>query len=714
VNDQKVVGGLNNPVPPRALRIPLSIKAHGHERVDDYAWLRDANWQKFIDGELDFADPRVKEYLDAENVYQEAVLADTALLRKTLYDEILSRIQESDESYPVKKGEWYFSVREEEGKNYPIYCRRHLELTAPAQVYFDVNVEAEGHALFIMGPSQTNPSCSYLAYTYNLTGSMERTLRIRDLATGKDLDWEIADTNGDFEWIDDSHLYYVERDESARGSRVFKLNIHQGVASAQLVFEKSDADDSMFLSLSQTTDRQFVSVTLASGSSQAIFVAQNGAESFELFVRGFDDVVYDLESRDGCFYILTNESGARDFKIMQCATRADGWHRSAWVEWLPERRGRCLVSHDIYNRFVIVTEKNNATALEELCIYDLVSAKLHKQVEIPQAVYELTSAGNWDPNAASIRLFLDSPVMPMQTLDLDLDSARLTVLKTKSVPNFDSSRYELRREYARARDGQDVPLTIVVARGTKLDSSNPVYLYGYGSYGHSMDHHFSGSVFSLVDRGFMYCVAHIRGGSDKGYDWYLDGKMNRKMNTFFDFIDAAEHLIGRRYCSAGQIAIRGGSAGGLLVAAVANMRPELFGAVVAEVPFVDVINTISDSSLPLTPPEWEEWGNPIESKSDFYTIMHYSPYDNVKRQAYPSMLFVAGISDEQVTYWESAKMVAKLREYKTDNNLLLLHMKMHSGHSGASKRYERIEESAFAYGFILKALSLVHRAAQGF
>jgi oligopeptidase B len=711
VHDHKMSGSLDSPIPPRALRIPVTVKAHGHERVDDYAWLRDANWQKFIDGELDFADPRVKEYLDSENAFQEAVLADTTALRKTLYDEILSRIQETDESYPVKKGEWYFSVREEEGKNYPIYCRRHLDLTAPAQVYFDVNAEAEGHDLFIMGPSQTNPSCSYLAYTFNLTGSMERTLRVRDLATGRDLGWEISDTNGDFEWIDDSHLYYVERDDSARGSRVFKLDIHQGVASAKLVFEKSDSDGSMFLSLSQTTDRQFAIVSLASGSSQAIFVAPNGAESFELFVRGNDDVVYDLESRGGFFYILTNEGGARDFKIMRCATGAEGWQRENWSEWLPERRGRCLVSHAIYNRFVVVTEKNNSTALEELCLYDLASAKLHKQVEIPQAVYELTAAGNWDPNAVSIRVFLDSPVMPMQTLDLDLESGHLTVRKTKSVPNFDSSQYELRREYAQARDGQEIPLTIVTRKDILLDSSNPVYLYGYGSYGIGMDHHFSGSVFSLVDRGFVYCVAHIRGGSDKGYDWYLDGKMGRKMNTFFDFIDAAEHLIARRYCRAGQIAIRGGSAGGLLVSAVANMRPELFGTVVAEVPFVDVINTISDGSLPLTPPEWEEWGNPIESKADYEYIMQYSPYDNIRRQDYPSMLFVAGISDEQVTYWESAKMVAKLREYKTDNNLLLLHMKMHSGHSGASKRYERIEESAFAYGFILRALGLVHRTA---
>lgn len=704
MHDELMNQSLNMLLPPRAERHPLFLRAHGHERNDEYAWLRDAHWQNFIDGELDFANPKVKEYLEAENAYQERLLADTTPLRKKIYDEILSRIQEDDETYPVKKGEWYLSVREEQGKNYPIYCRRRSGVSAAAEVYFDVNVAAADHDLFIMGQSQTNPSGSYFAYTFNLTGSMERTLRVRDLATGNDLAWEISDTNGDFEWIDDAHLYYVERDESARGSRVFKFNIHDGPASARQVFEKADADDAMFLSLGLTNDRQFVIISLSSGATQAVFVAQNGAETFLPFVRGTEDVVYELESRNGCFYILTNDGGARDFKIMRCSVVPGQWDKSSWVQWLPERSGRCLVSIAIYNRFVAVTEKNNATALEELCVYDLDTGELHRKILITQAVYELSFSGNWDSNATTVRVHVDSPIMPLQTLDLDLESGQLTPLKTKAVPHFDSSRYELRREYARARDGKEIPLTVVSLKGMKLDSSNPVYLYGYGSYGHSMEHHFSGTVFSLVDRGFVYCVAHVRGGSDKGYDWYLDGKMDRKMNTFHDFIDAAEHLVARQYCRYGQIAIRGGSAGGLLVTAVANMRPEIFGAVVAEVPFVDVINTISDSSLPLTPPEWEEWGNPIESKSDFEYIMQYSPYDNVKRQDYPAMLFVAGISDEQVTYWESAKMVAKLREFKTDTKLLLLQMKMNSGHSGASKKYERIEESAFAYGFILKAL----------
>ncbi|MGI9280312.1 MAG: S9 family peptidase [Endozoicomonas sp.] len=696
---------------PVAPKTAHEIVQHGISRVDDYHWLRDKNWQKFIAGDLDFDNPAVLEYIQSENAYKDEVMKDYKDVEETLYGEVLSRIKEDDESWPVKEGEYFYYSREEKGKNYPILCRKQGSRQATEEVYFDINREAEGKELYIFGASGTNLTQTHFAYSFNLTGSMEKTIRVRDLETGKDLGWEFPNSNGSFLWHGNEHLYIVERDESGRGRDVYKINIHQGVAEKELIFSKPEEYDSMFLSLSRTNDREYFLIHLDSGSTHVVYVAGRESDQFEKFAVGENDVSFSLEHYRGDFYILTNQDDANDFKIMKCPASSQvpagqaKWAQDSWLEFIPEQKDLCLSSIQFYSHFLIVERKNNQKVLDEVAVMDMDCGEF-STISMPDEAYCLEFYGDWDHQATVVRLDYDSPIAPNTVFELNLESGSLTEVYRKDVPNFDASLYEVKREFAQARDGEQVPLTIIYKKGTKLDGSNKAMVYGYGSYGYGMSAGFSSPKFSLIDRGFVYVIAHIRGGDDKGYNWYLDGKMQHKMNTFNDFIDCCEHLINSNYTTKGQITINGGSAGGLLMGAVTNMRPDLFGCVIADVAFVDVINTISDASLPLTAPEWEEWGNPITRKEDFDYISGYSPYDNVDVKDYPPTLYNSGISDEQVTYWEPTKMVAKLRALKTDDNPLILNMKMHAGHAGASKRYEWIEDIAFDYAFILKCFDM--------
>jgi len=410
-------------------------------------------------------------------------------------------------------------------------------------------------------------------------------------------------------------------------------------------------------------------------------------------------IEYLVEHGGDNLYMLTNLGGAQNFKILR-STNLD-LENLSWEEFIPENDSVFIDNFSIYNDFMILETRNNELALPQLQIHN-IKTRDNKIVKMDKQAYSLNFKGADDFNETKVRFYYQSPKGPLKTMDLDLKTGEQTVRKTQEVPNFDEGNYEVKRVYAPAHDGEEIPLTLLYKKGTPLNGSAPAYVYSYGSYGYSLPTNFSQPVLSLVDKGFIHVIAHIRGGSDKGYGWYLDGKMKNKLNTFKDFISSCEYLIKKKYTSLGNIVAHGGSAGGLLMGVVANMRPDLFKAVVADVPFVDMINTISDASLPLTPPEWEEWGNPIKNKDEFEYMMGYSPYDNIATQRYPNMLFNSGISDEQVTYWEPTKMVAKLRELKTDENLTLLNIKMHEGHSGASKRYEWIKEKAFTYAFILK------------
>ena len=688
---------------PIARKIPYTITAHGQSRTDEYHWLRDEHWQKIVAGDLDFKNPEILEYLQAECAYKDHQMADYQPVKEKLYGEILSRIKEDYQSWPVKKGEFFYYYREEQGKNYPILCRRRASMSAPETIYLDVNQEAADKELYMFGPAVTNRVNTFLAYGYNLTGSMERTIRVRNLETGLDYPWSFPNSTGSVLWLDDDHLLVVERDEQARGKHIYRVNIHQGPEHKKLLFSKPDEFDSMFLSLGETTDRKYLLVYLESGASQVVYLSPRAAIDFRLFAHGTNDVVFHLDHYQGDFYILTNQDNANNFQLFK--TPANQWDQHQWQ--LLQKESETISLNDIhfYNHYLIMEQRNNDKALDELVVQDMNTGQQHV-VAMPDAAYELDFSGDWDHNATTLRLDYSSPVMPATVLELDLTTSQTRQVYTRETPNFDPAKYVVKREYAKARDGEQIPITIIHQKGLACDGSHPAFIYGYGSYGYGMTAGFSSKLFSLVDRGFVYATAHIRGGDEKGYCWYLDGKMRHKMNTFHDFIDTTEYLIQQGYTAQARIAINGGSAGGLLMGAVTNLRPDLYGCVVADVPFVDVINTISDAALPLTPPEWEEWGNPLTSADDFRYIMAYSPYDNIRPTDYPPMLFNSGISDEQVTYWEPTKMVARLRAMKTDNNLLLLNMNMHAGHAGASKRYEWIEEEAFNYAFILKCLGI--------
>ena len=690
---------------PHALKIPHTITQHDYKREDNYHWLKDENWQKFIDGDLSFNNPDIHIYLKAEEAYKNHIMQDYKDTEQKLYTEVLSRIKEDDETYPVKKGRYFYYSRLEKGKNYPILCRKYLTLDAKEDIYFDINKEASGRDLYMFGSSATNHAQTFFAYSFNLTGSLERTIKVRNTTSGNDFTWSFPNSTGSFLWIDDEHLYIVDKGDFSRGKNIYKINIHKGPNEKVLVFSKPDLYDNMYMTLAETTDRSYVHLYLDSGSSHIVYSSKKGRDKFDKFAQGDNDISFTIDHYHDEFFILTNIGNAHNFKVMKCPTSTDKWGTKNWEEFLGEKDRTCINSISFYSHFLILESKNNSKSLDEISIIDMDSGKMNT-INMPDKAYILELYGDWDHNSTTVRLDYETPISPNKVLELDLNNNSLTELYVKDIPNFDTSLYILKREFATARDGEEIPITLVYKKGTKLNNNNKTLVYGYGSYGYGIQCSFSSKIFSLIDRGFIYAIAHIRGGDDKGNSWYLAGKMHKKMNTFYDFIDSCEFLIKKGYTSAGRITINGGSAGGLLVCAVTNLKPELFCSVIADVAFVDVINTISDENLPLTPPEWEEWGNPIENKKDYEYILQYSPYDNVQKKDYPHMLYNAGISDEQVTYWEPTKMVAKLREHKTDDNMLLLNMNMHAGHAGASKRYEWIEEIAFDYSFILKCFDI--------
>lgn len=688
--------------PPKANKIEKRIEQLGDVRVDNYAWLRDENWKKFIDGQLNFANPEIKKYLDQEVAYTESQMQGTEKIQNEIYNEILSRLNENEETYPVKYKKYFYYKKEVKEKNYPIYCRKKGSLEASEEVYFDVNKEAQGKKLYQLKSGDVSHDNRFYAYAFNLTGSLAGTIKVRDLDTGEDFDWEIPNTTSSFVWdIDHKHIFYVVRAENGRGRAVYRMNIFEGPRSKELIYEKPKDRESMFLWVSLTESQRFLSINLAESGSREIHVIDLLSKDREakLLASAKPGVEYSFTHSGAYLYILTNHQGATDFKVMKTPISSPGLKN--WSLFLKEEKGLFKESLSGYKDYLVLEIKNNKLALPQLFVLNLKSGK-SKTIKMQEDAYSISFIGAEEFDTPTVRYSYQSPATPKQTVDYVFSAGESIVRKQKEVPNYQASDFEVKREFANAHDGAKIPVTIMHKRGLKLDGANRVYQYAYGSYGNSMPAYFSAYRISLLNRGFVFVIAHVRGGSDKGHQWYLDGKMMKKKNTFLDFISVSQHLIERGYTSSKKIVASGGSAGGLLVGAVANMKSELYCSMIADVAFVDVLNTISDPSLPLTPPEWLEWGNPIENKEHYDYIKSYSPYDNVEKKAYPAMLFNSGISDEQVTYWEPTKMVAKLRDRKTDNNLLLLNMKMHSGHAGASKKHEGIKEYAFDLAFILK------------
>jgi oligopeptidase B len=678
--------------PPLAKIVPKQITLHGDTRVDNYFWLRDRS------------DPDVVAYLEVENRYTDEVMAPTKSLQESLYHEILGRIQETDMSVPVKRDDYFYYTRTEEGRGYSIQCRKHGGLDASEEILLDSNALAEGQKYFRLGNFAVSPDHRLLAYSTDLEGDECYTIRVKDLLTGQLLSDRIENTYYSLEWANDNGtFFYTVLDQAKRPYRAFRHEL--GAASDTLVYQE---DDGRFnLGLGKTRSRQFVFIELSSPLTSELHYleADHPRGEFRVLLPRRQGVEYDAAHHGDHFYIRTNDQ-AKNFRLMRIPTAAPS--SDGWQEIIPARAGVTIEGVDSFEDHIVVYERERG--LEKLCVRDGSGAFSH-YIEFPEPVYSVGATGNAEYKTNLLRFNYTSLVTPPSVFDYNVHTRERELKKQYEVRGgYDASEYHSERIFAKAPNGVEVPISLVYRKGFDRNGSNPLLLYGYGAYGHSIDPRFSSDRLSLLDRGFVFAIAHIRGGAELGEEWHDQGKLLQKKNTFTDFIACAEHLLAARYTATERLAIMGGSAGGLLMGAVLNMRPELFHAAIAKVPFVDTLNTMLDPTLPLTIAEYEEWGNP--EQEEFYRyIRSYSPYDNVAPGEYPAMLVTAGLNDPRVSYWEPAKWVAKLRALKTDlrmtdSNILLFKTDLGSGHFGPSGRYEGIKEVAFDYAFLLDPMGL--------
>jgi len=655
---------------------------HGRELSDDYGWLRDRDSE------------RVVSYLEAENAYTEAEMEHTKELQETLFGELLARIKEDDAEPPYRRGAFLYYTRTEQGKPYKIYCRK---ASAPGtgdegeeEIILDVNALADGHEFYEIGPISISPDHRYLAYGFDVDGSEDYTVVVKDLVSGDFLGDRIDGVSYSLEWANDNRtFFYSIRDEATRPFKVLRHRIGSAAGEDEVVFHEED--ESFWLGLDKTRSERYLLLGMGSSTTTEYWIldADDPEGEFRVFAPRQHEVEYQLSHAGDSFYVLTNE-GAKNFRLFRAPV--EGFGRDQWVEVIEHRDDTKLEVVDNFADFMVVRERDRGQRRLRVMSY---GAEADHYVELPEKVYTLGSGQNAEFESASYRFTYTSLVTPRTVYEYAPEARELDVLKRQEVlGDYDPRRYVTERIYATAADGEQVPMSLVYRRGLEKNGRNPCLLYAYGSYGATIDPRFSSVNLSLIDRGFIYAIAHIRGGGFLGEPWHDGGKMLTKRNTFTDYVAAAEHLVQRGYTSPDRLAARGGSAGGLLMGAVVNLRPDLFGAVLAHVPFVDVINTMLDDSIPLTVIEYEEWGNPNELEYFDY-MLSYSPYDNVEAKDYPPMLVTAGLNDPRVQYWEPAKWVAKLRAEKTDDNRLLLKTNMGAGHGGASGRYGALRETAF-------------------
>jgi len=673
--------------PPVAKIVPKEITLHGDTRIDNYAWLRDRT------------DPDAIAYLEAENRYTEDVMAPLKPLRETLYQEILGRIQETDLSVPVKRDDYFYYSRTEEGKAYGIFCRKRGSLDAPEEIMLDANALAAGEKYFRLGNFSVSPDHRLLAYSTDVEGDEAHTIFVKDLTTGELLPDRITNTYYTLEWANDNRTFFYTVLDAAR--RPYRVLRHQlGAWSDELVYEETDAR--FTLGVGKTRSRRFLVLHLGSALTSEVryMQADQPTAEFRVMLPRQHDVEYDASHHGDFFYIRTNE-GAKNFRLMR--TPVSNPSRDNWEEVIPARPAVTIEGIDSFEDNLIVYERERG--LEKICVRDGNGALSH-YIDFPEPVYTVGASGNPEYRTKTLRFVYTSLVTPASVFDYNLETRERELKKQYEVKGgYDASKYRSERIFAKAPDGVEVPISLVYRSDFQKNGRGPMLLYAYGSYGHSIDPGFSSDRLSLLDRGFAFAIAHPRGGAELGEEWHDQGKLLSKKNTFTDFIACAEHLIANSYASPKSLAIMGGSAGGLLVGAVLNLRPDLFRAAVAKVPYVDNLNTGLDPTLPLTISEYEEWGNP-EQKESYDYIKSYSPYENVAALEYPALLVTAGLNDPRVSYWEPAKWVARMRAMKKDTNVLLLKTDMGSGHFGPSGRYEHIKEVAFDYAFLLWALGV--------
>jgi len=673
------------PQPPIAKIVPHRLELHGQARIDNYYWLKERT------------NPEVVAYLEAENAWAAQAMKHTEALQETLFNEMVGRLKQDDSSVPyLDEGYWYYT-RFVEGGNYPLYCRKKGKLSSREEVMLDANALARGQGYFSATGVQPSPGRNVLAFATDTVGRRFYTIRFKDLATGALLPDTIKDVTGNLAWANDNRtLFYTRQDPATlRSHRVYRHELGAEAANDVLVYEETDETYSVYLA--KTKSRRFV--TIVSGQTLATEVryldAGTPREAFRVFLPRERGHEYSVDHLGDRFYIRTN-AGAKNFKLV--ATPVDAPARENWRDVIPHRDDTYVADFDLFRDYLVVEERR--AGLTQLRVVPFGGGAEHT-IDFGEPTYSAGFGVNRESDTGVLRYTYSSLTTPNSVYDYDMATRTKKLMKRDEVlGGFDPASYASERLWAPARDGARVPISLVYRRDFKRDGRGPLMLYGYGSYGYSTDASFSVARLSLLDRGFAVALAHIRGGSELGRDWYENGKLLKKKNTFTDFIDCADYLVGEKYTSPDRLFAQGGSAGGLLIGAVVNLRPDLFKGAVAQVPFVDVVTTMLDSSIPLTTSEYDEWGDP--NKEEYYGyMMTYSPYDNVVPQAYPNLLVTTGLHDSQVQYWEPAKWVAKLRAVKTDGNRLLLQTNMEAGHGGTSGRLRRFRDQALVYAFVI-------------
>jgi oligopeptidase B len=673
--------------PPVAKTVPKTMTVLGDTRVDNYFWLRDRK------------DPDTLKYLEEENRYTEVVMKSTDGLQSRLYSEMLGRIKQTDLSVPVKRDDYFYYSRTEEGKQYSIYCRKKGSLDANEEVLLDGNVMAEGKKYFRVGNFAPSPNHRLLAYSVDFDGDEAYTIHVKNLDTGQLLSDEIPNTYYSLEWgNDNATFFYTILDPAKRPFKVFRHAL--GVKKDPLAYH--EPDERFTVELTKTLSRSYILINIGSSlTSEIRYVnADRPRGNFQFVLPRVHETEYDIAHRGDSFFIRTND-GAKTFRVVEAPVEDPS--KVNWKEVLPARADVTIERVAAFKDYLVIEERDRG--LTKIRITDFANNQTH-YIDFSEPVYTAGLGSNAEFDAKLLRFNYTSLVAPNSVFDYDMATHARELKKQQEVlGGYDPVQYQSERIYATAADGVKVPISLVYKKAMVKNGKAPMLLYGYGAYGISIDPTFASDRLSLLDRGFVYAIAHIRGGGDLGKPWHEDGRILKKRNTFADFVACAEYLIAEKYSAPDRIAIMGGSAGGLLMGAVTNMRPDLFAVVVAMVPFVDSLNTMLDASLPLTVGEYEEWGNPNEEK--YYEYMKsYAPYEHIEAKRYPSILITAGLNDPRVSYWEPAKWAAKLRAMKSDKNLLLLKTNLGSGHFGASGRYEHLKETAFNYAFILTALGV--------
>lgn len=677
------------PQPPIAKKVPKQLTTHGDTRTDNYYWMNQRE------------DPEVIAYLNAENDYTKQRLAHTEELQEKLFKEIVGRIKQKDESVPVKDDGYWYYTRYEEGKEYPIYARKKGTLQATEEIMVNANERAEGKSYYAASGMNVSPNNQLLAFGEDTVSRRKYTIRFKDLKTGNFLPDAIPNTTGSAVWGNDNKtVFYTMKDPALRSFKIYKHTLGTPASADKEVYHEADETFSTFVYKTKS-DKYIIIGSGSTVSNEYRYLDANKPnEEFKMIQPRERGLEYSVDHFGDRFYIVTNKDGATNFKLMQTPVSKPG--KANWKEVIPHRENVLLEGIEIFKDYLTLQERKNG--LPQIRVKKWNDPKSDYYVDFNEEAYTASIGANPDFDSQELRFEYSSLTTPNSTYDFNMQTKERELLKRQEVVgDFNPENYEAKRIYATAADGTKIPVSLVYKKGTQLNGANPTLLYAYGSYGYSTNPSFSSVRLSLLDRGFVYAIAHIRGGQEMGRPWYENGKMLKKKNTFTDFTDAAEFLIEQNYTNPDKLFAQGGSAGGLLMGAVVNMRPDLFKGVLAAVPFVDVVTTMLDTSIPLTTGEFDEWGNPAEKQYYDY-MLSYSPYDNVAAKAYPNMLVTTGLHDSQVQYWEPAKWVAKLRDMKTDDNMLLLHTNMAAGHGGASGRFERYKETALQYAFLLNLL----------